>query len=285
MKNLLKRSLTGVIYVALIVAAVLAGGWWFVSLFALFAILAINEFANLTIAKSGGENVITLISDMAGALILFVGLSCVNIGLLTPHTTAVLGGTFFIMYLLYMVIRLVMQLYSQEPSPLASLAYSYMGQMYIALPLGIMSMYYTLSDGAALLLAMFIMIWLSDTGAFLVGSMIGKHKLFPRISPGKTWEGFFGGILFATASAFVMKYGFGIYFESIPLAALCGMGVTVAIFATWGDLVESLIKRTLGVKDSGNLLPGHGGILDRIDSLLLVIPASLIYLITITLYI
>lgn len=96
MKNLLKRSLTGVIYVALIVAAVLAGGWWFVSLFALFAILAINEFANLTIAKSGGENVITLISDMAGTLILFVGLSCVNIGLLTPHTTAVLGGTFFI---------------------------------------------------------------------------------------------------------------------------------------------------------------------------------------------
>ena len=160
-----------------------------------------------------------------------------------------------------------------------------MGQLCIALPLGIMSMYYTLNDGTALLLAMFVMIWLSDTGAFIVGSLLGRHKLFPRISPAKSWEGFFGGIIFVIASAFVMKYCFGAYFTSTSLAALCGMGVTTAVFATWGDLVESLIKRTLGVKDSGNILPGHGGILDRIDSLLLVIPATLIYLVTITLYI
>lgn len=284
MKNLIKRSITGIIYVVLIIAAVMAGGWWFVALFSLFAILATREFAVLCNAATGGENITTLIADMTGALILVIGLSSVNIGLLTPHTTAVLGGTFFTLYLLYLVVRLVMQLYSHESSPLANLAYSYMGQMYIALPLGLMSMYYTLSDGKALLLAMFIMIWLSDTGAFLTGSLIGKHKLFPRISPGKTWEGFFGGITFVVISAIVMKSCFPIYFTSISMLGLCGMGVIVALFATWGDLVESLIKRTLGVKDSGNLLPGHGGILDRIDSLLLVIPASLIYLVTITLY-
>ena len=285
MKNLLKRSLTGIIYVSLIIAAVLHGGWWFVALFTLFTILAINEFAHLTNAATGGENITTLITDIAGAIILFVGISSVNIGLLTPHKTAVLGGTFFTMYLLYLVVRLVMQLYSHEQSPLTNLAYSYMGQLYIALPLGIMSMYYTLNDGTALLLAMFVMIWLSDTGAFIVGSLLGRHKLFPRISPAKSWEGFFGGIIFVIASAFVMKYCFGAYFTSTSLAALCGMGETTAVFATWGDLVESLIKRTLGVKDSGNILPGHGGILDRIDSLLLVIPATLIYLVTITLYI
>lgn len=285
MKNLIKRSLTGIIYVALIIGAVLTGGWWYVALFALFTILAIREFATLCNASAGGENVITLTTDMAGALILFIGLCCVNLGLLTPHTTAVLGGTFFTVYLLYLVVRLVLQLYSHETSPLANLAYSYMGQLYIALPLGLMSMYYTLADGTALLLAMFVMIWLSDTGAFVTGSLIGKHKLFPRISPGKTWEGFFGGIAFVIASAFVMKYCFPTYFESVSIAGLIGMGIVVAAFATWGDLVESLIKRTLGVKDSGTLLPGHGGILDRIDSLLLVIPASLIYLITFTLYV
>jgi len=284
MKNLIKRSITGIIYVALIVGAIIAGGWWFVALFSLFAILATHEFAVLCNAGSGGENVTTLVADMTGALILVVGLCSVNLGLLSPHTTAVLGGTFFTLYLIYLTLRLVMQLYNHEHAPLANLAYSYMGQLYIALPLGLMSMYYTLTDGKALLLAMFVMIWLSDTGAFLTGSLIGKHKLFPRISPGKTWEGFFGGVLFVVASSFVMKYCFPSYFESISIASLCGMGVIVAIFATWGDLVESLIKRTLGVKDSGNLLPGHGGILDRIDSLLLVIPASLIYLITITLY-
>ena len=178
----------------------------------------------------------------------------------------------------------MIQLYSREPSPLTNLAYSYMGQLYIALPLGIMSMYYTLPNGTSLLMAMFIMIWLSDTGAFLVGSMMGRHKLFPRISPGKTWEGTIGGIIFVILSGVVMKTCFGQYFESVSMLLLCSMGVVVAIFATWGDLVESLIKRTLGVKDSGTILPGHGGILVRIDSLLLVIPASLVFLINVVLY-
>ncbi|MDE6370554.1 MAG: phosphatidate cytidylyltransferase [Duncaniella sp.] len=285
MKNLLKRSLTGIIYVALIVGAVLAGGWWFVGLFGLFVILAINEFSNLSNASAGGENVTTLITDIAGAIILFVGLCWINIEALTMRAVTILGGTFFTLYLLYLIVRLVSQIYSREASPLTNLAYSYMGQMYIALPLGLMAMYYTLPDGKAMLLAMFVMIWLSDTGAFVTGSLIGKHKLFPRISPGKTWEGFCGGMVFVVASAFVMKYCFGEYFGAYTIGQMCGMGVVVTAFATWGDLVESLIKRTLGVKDSGNLLPGHGGILDRIDSLLLVIPASLLYLVSLRLYI
>lgn len=284
MNNLVKRTLTGVLYVALIVGAVLLGGWWYVALFAIFTLLAVNEFANITNASAGGENVVTLITDMAGALILFGGITLVNLHMLTPHTSVVIGAAFFTVYLLYLVVRLVIQLYSHETSPLTNLAYSYMGQLYIALPLGLMSMYYTLPDGTALLLAMFVMIWLSDTGAFCVGSLIGRHKLFPRISPAKTWEGFFGGVIFVVASALVMKFCFGSWFVETSTLTLCGMGFTVAIFATWGDLVESLIKRTLGVKDSGNLLPGHGGILDRIDSLLLVIPASLIYLVILRLF-
>ncbi len=285
MKNLLLRATTGAVYVALICTAVLLGGWWFIVLFSLFAILALNEFYGLCNASTGGENVITLVLDVAGGLIITVGLGCVNIDLLSPFATRVLGGTFFTVYLLYLVVRLVAQLYSQENSPLTNLAYSYMGQMYIALPLGLMSMFYTFHDGAQLLLAMFIMIWLSDTGAYLVGSQIGKHKLFPRISPGKTWEGFVGGVIFAIGSAFIFKYCFGEWYSNYSITVLCGMGLVVSLFATWGDLVESLVKRTLGVKDSGRLLPGHGGILDRIDSLLLVIPATLIYLITISLYI
>ena len=284
MKNLILRALTGAIYVGLICFTVLSGGWWFIGLSALFTILALQEFYSLSNSSTGGENITTLIVDVAGGLILSLGLGCVNLSLLSPYTTAVLGGTFFTVYLLYLIVRLVMQLYSQESSPLTNLAYSYMGQMYIALPLGVMSMFYTLPDGKALLLTMFIMIWLNDTGAFLVGSAIGKHKLFPRISPNKSWEGFIGGVVFAIASAFVFKYCFPAYYETIALPSLCGLGLVVGGFATWGDLVESLIKRTLGVKDSGSILPGHGGILDRIDSLLLVIPASLFYLITMTLY-
>lgn len=284
MKNLILRSITGIVYVGLICASVLAGGWPFIVFFGIIAILALEEFYNLTNASTGGENITTLVIDVAGGLILCVGLASVNTGVMSPFTTAVLGGTFFTVYLLYLIVRLVMQLYSQEASPLTNLAYSYMGQMYIALPIGLMSMYYTLPNGTHLLLAMFIMIWLNDTGAFCVGSLIGKNKLFPRISPNKSWEGFFGGVVFAIASAFVFKYVFPQYFSDISIAGLCGLGVVVSAFATWGDLVESLIKRTLGVKDSGTLLPGHGGILDRIDSMLLVVPASLLYLTALRLY-
>lgn len=284
MSNLIKRALSGMIYVALIVGAVILGGWWFIGLFCFFSIVALNEFYGLSNGSTGGENITTLIIDLTGGFILTFGICCINIELLSPLTTKVLGGTFFTIYLLYLVVRLVAQLYGREQSPLTNLAYSYMGQMYIALPLGLMSMYYTIADGSALLLAMFVMIWLSDTGAFLVGSAIGRHKLFPRISPGKTWEGFAGGCLFAIGSAFVFKYCFPAYYSSITIEGLCGLGLVVALFATWGDLVESLIKRTLGVKDSGHIMPGHGGILDRIDSLLLVIPASLIYLINYVIY-
>lgn len=285
MKNLIQRSITGAIYVALICASVLTGGWYYIAFFGLLAIIALHEFYNLSNASTGGENATTLIVDVVGGVILCVGLGCVNMSLMPPFTTAVLGGTFFALYLLYLLVRLVMQLYSQENSPLTNLAYSYMGQMYIALPIGLMSMYYTLNDGKALLLLMFIMIWLNDTGAFLVGSMIGRHRLFPRISPKKSWEGFVGGVAFAIISGIIAKLWMPDYFESASFVSLCGMGFIVGIFATWGDLVESLIKRTLGVKDSGNILPGHGGILDRIDSLLLVVPATLLYLIAITLYI
>lgn len=284
MNNLIKRALSGAVYVALIICAIMAGGWWFIALSCLFGVLALNEFYGLSNGSSGGENVSTLIIDIAGGFILVAGLGCVDLDLLSPFTTRVIGGTLFMLYLLYLVVRLVSQLYSREVSPLVNLAFSYMGQLYIALPLGLMSMYYTFRQGEWLLLAMFVMIWLSDTGAYLVGSAIGRHKLFPRISPGKTWEGFIGGLLFATGAGVAFKYLCPGCFDSMPVAAMAGMGVVVSLFATWGDLVESLIKRTLGVKDSGSIMPGHGGILDRIDSLLLVVPASLIYLVFINTY-
>ena len=129
-----------------------------------------------------------------------------------------------------------------------------------------------------LLLGMFIFIWLYDTGAFCVGMLLGKHRLFERISPKKSWEGVIGGVAACVIGAYVTHHWFNEFFQVPDLAIWIGLSVVVAVFATFGDLVESLIKRTVGVKDSGNILPGHGGILDRIDSLLLVAPAVFIYL-------
>ena len=118
------------------------------------------------------------------------------------------------------------------------------------------------------------MIWLNDTGAYLTGRSFGRHKLCERLSPKKTWEGFWGGFAFSVLAGVVTA----LFFMPYNPALLAAYGAMVSVISTYGDLFESLLKRTAGVKDSGNLIPGHGGILDRIDSLLLVIPAVLAYM-------
>lgn len=153
-----------------------------------------------------------------------------------------------------------------------------MSLIYVSAPIAIASMLY-LTCGPAIVLAMFLMIWLNDTGAFVVGSLIGRTRLFVRLSPKKSWEGFFGGMLFSIASAFLIKYCFGTYSTDLSIMQLCIMGAVVSIAATWGDLMESMFKRAANMKDSGHILPGHGGILDRIDSLLLVAPSLWLLLI------
>ena len=124
------------------------------------------------------------------------------------------------------------------------------------------------------MLAIFVFIWVNDTFAFLTGITLGKNKLLERISPKKTIEGFIGGIFFTVLAG----VGFSFLFVEYNIYFWIGFALIVSLFATLGDLFESLIKRTYKVKDSGNLIPGHGGILDRIDSLLIVVPAIYVYL-------
>ena len=161
--------------------------------------------------------------------------------------------------------------------------------MYIALPFSLLNVLaFTatpnghISFNTLLPLSVFVFLWVNDTGAYCVGSLLGRHKLFPRISPGKSWEGCIGGAVFVLAAAYLI----GEYIDMGILNTLqwLGLGLVVVVFGTWGDLVESLFKRTLGIKDSGNILPGHGGMLDRFDSSLLAIPAAVVYLYTLSLF-
>ncbi len=270
MKGLITRTLSGIVYVAVIVCGLLLGPQVFIAFLELLALLALAEFYGLV--NQGRERPVTLVWDLVGGFTAVLGLYLWAQG-------APAAPLFGILYIIYIVVRLTMQLYTREARAIDNLAYSLMGQMYIALPIGLMAFtYFHGAGGGALLLAMFIMIWLNDTGAFCVGSLIGKHKMFPRVSPKKSWEGLVGGIVFAVCSAFIFKYCFSQSYSELALWQMLLMGAVVGVFATWGDLVESLLKRTLGVKDSGKMIPGHGGILDRIDSLLLVSPALVIYL-------
>lgn len=258
-KKFIIRAISGILYGVLIIASlVIDNELLFDILFGLIAVLGIHEFNHLMSAE--GRNIEKSL-DAVGGLLLF----------LVPVIWVIGGSTFGIgLYLAYLVARLVVQLYIKQGNPLTSLSASLMGQVYVALPLSILSSLYHFV-GQYMVLAMFAFIWISDTGAYMVGCLIGKHRLFERISPKKSWEGFFGGlglsIIIAALAARFIPDGYVLlsgYAQWIVFAVL------VTIFSTWGDLCESLIKRTVGVKDSGKLIPGHGGILDRIDSLLLV---------------
>ena len=258
-KKFIIRAISGIIYGVLIIASlVIDNELLFDILFGLIAVLGIHEFNHLMSAE--GRNIEKSL-DVVGGLLLF----------LVPVIWVIGGYTLGIgLYLAYLVARLVVQLYIKQGNPLTSLSASLMGQVYVALPLSILSSLYHFV-GQYMVLAMFAFIWISDTGAYMVGCLIGKHRLFERISPKKSWEGFFGGlglsIIIAALAARFIPDGYVLlsgYAQWIVFAVL------VTIFSTWGDLCESLIKRTVGVKDSGKLIPGHGGILDRIDSLLLV---------------
>ena len=156
-----------------------------------------------------------------------------------------------------------------------------MSQFFIALPLSLLNILAFQSTensfveyNPILPLSVFIFIWANDTGAYCVGSIIGKHRLFERISPKKSWEGSIGGGILVIAISLIFAH----YFTFISPIKWVGLALTVVIFGTWGDLVESLFKRQLGIKDSGHILPGHGGMLDRFDSAILAIPATVVYL-------
>lgn len=264
LKNIIIRSLSGAIYVALIVLGVITTNWAFIIFATLLTFLGIREFLKMT--KSDGSN-LNLWVDIIGStsLVAFGGYTYLIQGLSILNVAIVL--------LAYFLLRLIIQLYNKKESPISSLAYSIFAFLYIVVPMLSMGAIYTQSQ--SLLLLIFVMIWLNDTGAFLVGCTIGKHRLFERISPKKSWEGFWGGMAFSVLSGIAYYY----FIEQVnDLPFYIVMGVVVSIFATFGDLVESMFKRSVGVKDSGNLIPGHGGILDRVDSLLFVLPSTALLL-------
>ena len=273
MKSLVTRSITGIIYVGLIVGAILGGPGWFYALALLLGILGISEFDRL--ANPERISSATILLDAIGAASVIPTFAARSVN---PRLLSV--GVFCT--LVYLVARLVSQLYISDGNPLRHYAVSLMGQLYVALPIGLLTALYSFSP--AVVLVLFIMIWLNDTGAFCVGSLFGRHRLFERVSPKKSWEGFFGGLAFCLACGAVCFYAFPGVFRFMNLGEVLGFAAVVSVFGTWGDLVESLIKRAIGVKDSGNILPGHGGILDRVDSLLLVSPAVMAYLLALAAY-
>ena len=275
--NLIKRILSGIIYIALIVAAILLldnSPVMYLLVFPLLIVLGIGEM--ITMAKDDAtQSWLDNVIDMLGGVGLFVAFYLHYEG-----TTMQSRALWLLPIATYLLLRTIVQLYRPRQNALHSLERSFFSLGYIALPIALLNCIMSIT-APRLLLGVFMFIWLYDTGAYCVGMLLGRHRLFERISPKKSWEGVIGGIAACVAGAYATNYWFDEFFQVPEFSIWLGLSVVVAVFATFGDLVESLIKRTVGVKDSGHILPGHGGILDRIDSLLLVVPAVLIYLLLI----
>ncbi|UYU42908.1 phosphatidate cytidylyltransferase [Bacteroides salyersiae] len=274
--NFLQRAITGILFVGVLVGCILYDPWTFSALFVVISALTIREFGHL-INQVEGVSINKNITMLAGVyLYMAVMAFCTNLS----------GSKIFLPYLLLIMYLMISELYLKKENPVMNWAYSMLSQLYIALPFAMLNvlsfhtspMDTSVSYNPILPLSVFVFIWLSDTGAYCVGSLIGRHRLFERISPKKSWEGSIGGGIVAIGSSFIFAH----YFPIMNMAEWAGLALIVVVFGTWGDLTESLLKRQLHIKDSGAILPGHGGMLDRFDSALMAIPAAVVYLYALT---
>lgn len=280
--NFITRAIFGILFVVVMVGSFTRPDFM-VGLFAIIMGLTIWEYTGL-VNSIKGVSVNRLISTIAG-IYFFLTVAGIELGM-------VRGFVIFVPYILCVVYLLVAELYLKNENPIHSWAYTMLGQMYITLPLSLINILaFGSGDSEAMAepnmllpLSIFILLWTNDTGAYCTGSLFGKHKLFPRISPGKSWEGSIGGGVLSLIVAGLIGYWANSNGEvqSLNIPVWIGLGLVVVVFGTWGDLVESLFKRTIGVKDSGKILPGHGGMLDRFDSSLLAIPAAVVYIYTLS---
>ena len=258
--NLTLRFATGLLFVAIIVASILVHPLAFLIVFCLITGLTLWEFYSLMMTRGN--------SYLEGTIGVICGMYLFIASFIYSHWMA--GPAIFLPYLLFLMFIMISQLYYRAPDPVSNWAVSFLGQVWIAGSFSLLNLILI----PQLVLAVFVFIWINDTAAYVFGTALGKHKLFLRISPKKSWEGCISGLIFVVIAACVFFF----FIREISLLNWLGLAVTVFIFGTWGDLVESLFKRTLDVKDSGNILPGHGGMLDRFDSFLMAVPAAYIYI-------
>lgn len=259
------RAITGFFFIAVLIGAVLAGPYAFLPFFALIGACSVYEFYKMV------HNDQTKPFFFIGSFSALVALIILSLVLLGYMPNGSLVGLVTIIFLLYLS-----ALFRPSASPIQDISYSLFGLTYAALPFGIF-MAIGFVEGtynAYIPLGFLILLWTNDTGAYLAGRSFGRRKLFERISPNKTWEGFFGGVLLAVAVSWNLAH----YFQTLTSLQWMCVALIIGVFGTLGDLVESMLKRNCGVKDSGSILPGHGGLLDRFDGLLMAAPLVYIFL-------
>lgn len=270
MTNLQERVLTSVFFVIALLGSIYLSEFASSILFFVIILLSQREFYNFfkpTDIKP--QKTIGIIA----------GLAYFTISVLASQARINISSLLLIIPIVFTVF--VVELYRNRPQPIPNIAYTILGVIYIAIPFTLLHEMAYFNDfefrneyNYGLLMGYFFVLWANDTGAYFIGKNFGKHKLFERISPKKTWEGSFGGAFFGV----LVGYLNSLLFPEINTLTWIGLALIIVVFGSLGDLVESMFKRSMNLKDSGKLLPGHGGILDRFDGIFISAPFVFTYL-------
>jgi len=268
--NLITRSITGTLFGLLVIFAIMAGRWYFAALMLLAGLLSLHELYRIILP--GNRRM--YLAGMLSGLLIYSGITLM----------AMADTAHFVKWLAIALpgipIVLITALYQRNSGAFTEAALAHTGAVYSVFPLALLNLINNpfivqAEFGQLILLGFFLLVWTNDTMAYLTGMSFGKRKLFERHSPRKTWEGTLGGIAFTIVAAWLLWK----YFGQLSLMQWMTMGLLTAITGLYGDLAESMIKRGANIKDSGSLLPGHGGVLDRFDATLLAAPVVVAYLI------
>lgn len=267
-RNLVVRTLSGIVMLVVVLGAVLASPYTMAALFVLLTIGAQLEFYK--IARLTGVTPLRIYPTILGVL-LVGGSFAVAIG--------VLSLSWLLCLLPLTGVLFITELYRKSAVPLTDVAWAVTGILYVAVPFALLTVLPCMEapEGGfwynpLVVLGVIFTVWANDIGAYLIGRWLGRHRLFERISPKKSWEGFFGGVCSAIIVGLLMGY-----WQDASLWLWAGAGLVIAVSSVFGDLVESMLKRSVGLKDSGSIIPGHGGFLDRFDALLMAVPFVFVY--------
>lgn len=268
--NLVVRTLSGIVFLAMVLGCIFFSPYTLLMLLLIVCIGGMLEFYKL--AALSGARPLDVLPALTGCLMILLAFF-VKLHKVSP--------LFFVALLPLLFLLFIVELYRKQENPFANIAWSVLGIVYIALPMALLA-YMPVQPATHgyviyrpfIVLNVFLIVWANDVGAYLLGMLLGRHKMIERISPKKTWEGFAGGLLCAVGVGMLLAH-----FQHISLGLWIGASLVIALSGVVGDLAESMLKRSVGVKDSGRMMPGHGGFLDRFDALFMAVPFIFTYLI------
>lgn len=269
MNSLIQRALTGLGYAVVLIAGLVIHPVIFAVVYLGLMVLSLVEYYRMVNLAGGNPQ---YVNGIATGVVFFVSLFGFAYGLWPLYVSLLAVVMLFSTF--------VIELYRNQPKPLSNIAFTLLGFFYIGLPMGLLNLLvfhglpYENTYYPYILLGVTIIIWVYDSGAYLFGTAFGKHRLFERISPKKSWEGVIGGGVTALLCGVLMAH----FFQMVDLLNWLIISLIIVVFGTFGDLIESMLKRSFNMKDSGKFLPGHGGILDRLDSFLFAVPFVVVWL-------